>query len=163
LGTVCFDENVKEFVKCNLNSTFTTTKSPIGYIGLFNPTTLDFCIRNIENNEKHDLRKVTVGRRCKNFDFDSLLDILARKMKIDPPDDFYPRESRQELLKLFTLHNKSKLNISEDDDIRRLLYWTMQSKETICNFMKEWFKSNNLLETNFDCGSQRKSRSKFVT
>lgn len=132
IGAVCLDDN-NEFVPCVLESVERSVNlktNTIGWYGLVNPTTDDFCIRNVEDKdvskketEGVDLRRVTVGKRCVNYDKSKLFGI-AEKMKL---------ATRLEM-----------------------------SKKELCSNMKDWFDANKLLETNFDCGTSKKSRGKFA-
>ena len=134
LGAVCLKNN--EFVPCDIEAgerLITLKETPIGWYGLINPTTNDFCRRNVEDKDVNrketdgvDLRRITVGKRCVNYDKVDLVEI-AKKMKM-----------------------------------ARGTQLQAMSKKNLCSEMKDWFESNNLIETNFDCGTSKKSRSKFV-
>lgn len=138
IGAICLDENINEFVPCEMVSgerLVSLKTSKIGWYGLLNPTTNDFCIRDVEERdvtrketEGVDLRRVTVGKRCVNYEKNKLVEIAAEKMKIAP---------RSTVLSM--------------------------SKKDLCSEMKDWFESHKLLETNFDCGTSKKSRGKFIS
>lgn len=137
IGAVCYQESVKDFSACKVEQaekTATIKASPIGWYGLYNPSSNDFCLRNIEKKDVRkqeltevDLRKVTVGKRCVNYDRSKLVDIAVDKMNID---------------------NRENLNL--------------KNKKELCEDIKEWFTSEGLLETNFDCGTSKKKRNKFA-
>lgn len=179
LGAICYDDTGKNFKPCRIDGGLASIKSPVGYMGLFNPTSNDFCLRNTDIDEKHDLRKVTVGRRCQNYEYNVLLDLIAKRMQIAAPKNYTvaglttTAESdddniRNELMKIVNSNAKyayiAKTLTDKDSitDIKRFLYWANQSKDNMCSNMKSWFRDKNLLETNFDCGTQKKSRSKFI-
>lgn len=167
LGTTRYDRATNKFVVCDVEELpkIGINASPIGWYGLYNPRLQDFCIRDISQptRGKTDLRKLTVGRRCVNYDIPVLVDIVSRRMMCDPPMSFKRAASRAELLAdLSTTKNAIPSDFTSDDDsIRRVLYWSFVKKTDLCEMMKNWFKSHNLLETNFDCGTQKKSRAKF--
>lgn len=107
-------------------------QSPIGWYGLVNPSSNDFCIRDVGDKENKkiqgkgiDLRKIYVGRRCDNHNKELLDDILINKMKIS--------------------------GVAQTE-----------SKKNICKIMRNWFDERNLIEKSFDCGSNEKKRSKFM-
>ncbi|TFH07130.1 MAG: hypothetical protein E4H07_09465, partial [Nitrosomonadales bacterium] len=68
-------------------------KSPIGFYGLYNPQLNEFCLRDIRTvspGAGGDLRKITVGRRCTDWGQKTLIDIIVRKIKLEPPVAFMP-------------------------------------------------------------------------
>lgn len=163
IGTTCLYQN--KFVECDIKHAQRVgmKQSPIGWYGLYNPALNDFCIRNDEVNRDKDLRKLTVGRRCVNYDQNLLVEIVARRMMIPYPADYLRGAARSGLVEAI-LQNKSSIpsDVEEDDDtIKRILYWSSLKKVDICNAMQAWFKDKGLMETNFDCGTQKKSRAKF--
>ena len=140
-------------------------KSPIGYYGLYNPKEDQFCIRDIRDLKRGvgDLRKMTVGQICTNFDRDELVDIVARKMKITPGKKFvYKDTSIDELYKLLD-DNKYTIQTDYDsdiDNIKRVIYWSSIFKGKTCKHIKTWFDEHDLMDENYECGSQSKQRSK---
>lgn len=136
IGTRCYDEKTNKFIDCTIiddTHSIALITSPIGWYGLHNPSSGDFCLRNVEERdlakkdiEGIDLRKLTVGKRCVNYDKSKLIDIAGEKMKLA--------------------------------DISELIN---KNKKELCSDMKNWFQSKNLLETNFDCGTAQKKRIKF--
>lgn len=167
LGTTCFDKEKNKFITCtNDNITIKLNISPIGWYGLYNPTLNDFCIRPAIDTTSQDLRKLTVGKRCVNYDQNVLVDLAARKMMIPCPNDYLIDVSKERMLEAlkaakFTIPNDFK-KTNDRDYLKRILYWSSQRKIDLCNAMKDWFSDNNLLETNFDCGTQKKNRLKFL-
>lgn len=169
LGFTCFDETTGAFSECDgkaLSQKRVGLKdvAHIGYFGLWNPTLDDFCLRSVDASEKEeiDLRKLSVGRRCINFESETLIDIIARRMMVDPPDDFLENESLARLKKRIATVKFAKPEDSTDaETMKRFLYWTTRTKDQICKEMKKWFETRNLLETSFNCGSQRKKRVKL--
>jgi len=170
IGMTCFDKVLNRFKLCDISAQTLNKKailkdSPIGYYGLYNPKLNDFCLRDVgySGAAKVDLRKLTVGRRCINFDSETLIDIIARRMIIDPPSDWLKDQTVEEITKKY---KKSRFTRSEDGKnvktMKRVLYWASKTKDETCLAMKTWFENNNLLEQNFDCGTQKKSRAKFM-
>lgn len=137
----------------------------IGFYGLYNPHLEDFCIRDVRNlKEEADLRKITVGRRCYDWDQSTLLDLAVRQMKIPIPDnsDFMKQAKIDELKELV---EKSKYAKPEDtadlDTMRRFLYWKKMKRVNLCKNIKDWFQQKGLIENTFDCGTQKKQRQRF--
>lgn len=129
IGMTCYDTAIGEFIPCE-NEMEPIKASSVGWYGLYNPTTNDFCLRNLAERdvkraetEGIDLRKLAVGKRCVNYEKNKLLEI-ANKIEIPAAH--------------------------------------AMSKKELCADMKQWFETNNLLETNFDCGTSKKSRVKFA-
>lgn len=171
LGRTYYDKSVKDFVEYTIDKEAEKVVgikySPVGWLGLYNPTLNDFCIRKIsdDTNKTEDLRKLNVGKRCVNFDHSLLVNLAVDKMLIPYPDDYLENVSSfdeiAEKLKSikFTVPYEEKNNINY---AKRLLYWSSQRKIELCEAIKNWFSERNLLETNFDCGTQKKSRAKFL-
>lgn len=158
-GPSCYDHRTGSFARCDITELLgeeqsRLKRSNVGYYGQYNPTLDDFCLRDVSSSSSSsDLRKLTVGRRCVNFDSDTLVDLISRRMKIEPPPSF-----------LIDDNGGSKYAREEDDRAtkRRVAYWSTMTKEKLCERMKRWFRSRRLLETNFDCGTQKKRRAKFL-
>ncbi|WWE87248.1 putative NTPase [Frog virus 3] len=161
------DKDTLEFLAAR-SAKFTDTR--IGYYGLYNPNLKDFCIRDVTQGkrDKVDLRKLTVGRRCVDWDQRTLVHIVARLMKIDGRRDFMPHATLREMRELAEqdpLHEPSDLTSKEA--CRRFLFWTQKGdnkfrRQDICKAMEKWFIENDLMEDNFDCGHQHKRRGKFA-
>lgn len=138
IGSTCYDPAVQSFVPCILDNTERTValkKSPVGWYGLVNPVTNDFCIRDVGAKELEkntgsgiDLRKLTVGKRCVNHEKAVLTNLLATRMKVGGDET----------------------------------YWAFKNKKEMCAEIKNWFEERDLIESNFDCGTSKKSRSKFI-
>jgi hypothetical protein len=175
IGVVCYENN--EWVDCKskhsdiLESHIARkrlhfTQSPVGFYGLYNPQLEDFCIRDVRNlKAETDLRKITVGRRCNDWDQSTLLDLAVRKMKIPIPNniDFMPKATSNQLKELVKKVKYVKLpeDILDDETMRRFLYWKKMKRIYLCDNIKKWFEENDLIEENFDCGTQKKQRLKF--
>jgi hypothetical protein len=144
------------------------TKSPIGFYGLYNPQLNEFCLRDVRTVQVgDDLRKITIGRRCTDWDQKTLVDIVVRKIKIDPPHDFMSDldiEDYNDLKRRVerAKHHKLPDDVQNLEVMRRFLYWIRKPRIDICNKIQEWLRANDLIEENFDCGTQKKQRAKFV-
>lgn len=174
IGIVCYENN--EWVNCKskhldlleyhiAKKRLHFTKSPVGFYGLYNPQLEDFCIRDVRTlKTQTDLRKITVGRRCHDWDQSTLLDLAVRKMKIPIPDSNFmsnlTSNQLEELVKK-TKYAKIPEDISDDKTMRRFLYWKKIKRVHLCDNIKKWFYENDLIEENFDCGTQKKQRLKF--
>lgn len=143
-------------------------KSPIGFYGLYNPQLNEFCLRDIRTmRAEGDLRKITIGRRCTDWDQKTLVDIVVRKMKIDPPQDFMNDIDLEDYDDLRRKVEKAKHHKLPDDvqnleAMRRFLYWIKKPRIDMCEKIQEWMRANDLVEENFDCGTQKKQRAKFA-
>ena len=140
----------------------------IGFYGLYNPQLDEFCLRDIRTmRAEGDLRKITIGRRCTDWDQKPLVDIVVRKMKIEPPPDFMDNIGLADYDDMKRKVEKAKHNKLPDDvqnlyAMRRFLYWIKQPRITLCKHIQRWLRDNNLVEENFDCGTQKKQRAKFA-
>lgn len=147
------------------------TKSPIGFYGLYNPQLNEFCLRDIETMQANegvtDMRKITIGRRCTDWDQKTLIEIVVRRIKLEPPPEFMvdiELEDYDDLVRKVKKIKHSKIpdDVQNLQAIRRLLYWIKQHRATLCNQIQKWLRANDLVEENFDCGTQRKKRVKFA-
>lgn len=150
-------------------------KQALNYRGLFNPQMDAFCIRDlttIDPSEK-DLRKIKVGRKCIDWEYGKLIDLLVRKLKVYAPASFRENDTlpalNTDLDKLGRKDKAGKEPLVKPDDYlsvdkaRNILYWTSKTRADICDEIKDWFETYGLLEENFDCGHQKKKRAKFAT
>jgi superfamily II DNA or RNA helicase len=141
-------------------------KSPIGYYGLYNPQLGEFCIRDVRDHVDvvKDFRKLVIGRRCTDWDQNSLVDIVARRMEIGPPREFMRDLNYSELKELVMSNKYRKIpdDVQNEESMKRLLYWSKMRRVALCQVIKSWLTEKNLVEENFDCGTQKKQRKKFV-
>lgn len=138
--------------------------SPIGFYGMYNPKLDDFCIRDVKdlNETEVDLRKITVGRRCVDWNKRTLAQMLANLIKREPPKLFLRGETLADLLPVVRgKKGSTEEDVSSLEAARRFLYWSNQKRADLCKELKKWFEENNLLEENYDCGHQRKTRVRF--
>ncbi|ASZ84984.1 004L [Cherax quadricarinatus iridovirus] len=169
---ICFDGN--DWVPCENDepeliaehlagkkSTF--NQSPIGYYGLHNPQLNEFCLKEVDLDKKKDLRKIAIGRRCTDWNLPILLDIMSRRVQFPYPDGFLSGLT-DDMIKDMVARNKyNKPFDSENvENMKRFLYWVKQPRTSMCKFLFGWLKENNLIEENFDCGTQKKQRVKFI-
>ena len=140
-------------------------ETPIGVYGLYNPHLKEFCLRELEVEKSNDLRKLNIGRRCNDWNLTSLVNLAARRMKIDPPEDFYENIELKDLLEISKTVTK-KIFVSTDFEdkstLRRVLYWSQIPRNIICDSVKKWLEDRGLIEENFDCGTQKKQRGKYL-
>lgn len=180
LGIVCMEETNGQltWVQCHkqepaivdrhiAKKRMDMTKSPIGFYGLYNPQLNEFCLRDTKVPVGGDLRKITIGRRCTDWEQKTLLDIIVRKMKIEPPTEFMPNVDTEDYddlaLKVKNMkHNKIPYDIQNIEVMRRFLYWIKKPRVIMCEKIQEWLQANDLIEENFDCGTQKKQRAKFI-
>lgn len=179
IGIVCMEENeegVIRWVMCHNQEPeivdryierkrANLVQSPIGFYGLYNPQLNEFCIRDIRKmRDNGDLRKLTVGRRCTDWDQKTLIDIIVRRIKINPPDHFMNNKEYNELSDLVKKSKNTKLpdDVQNIETMRRFLYWIKKPRIELCQNIQKWMQDSNLIEENFDCGTQKKQRAKFA-
>jgi hypothetical protein len=111
-----------------------------------------------------DFRKLAIGRRCTDWDHKSLVDIVARRMAIDPPREFMRNSTYSEMKDLVFSNKYRKIpdDVQSEESMKRLLYWSKMRRVKICQVIRNWLDERNLVEENFDCGTQKKQRKKFV-
>ena len=135
--------------------------SPIGYYGLINPLSNEFCLKDVDVSDvkETDLRKLKIGRRCTDWDMGMLLDIIVRKIKMAPfiDDDV---DEYVDLKKLVSENRYAKLpqDVQNIETMKRFVFWVKQSRTIICENIMKWMEANDLLEDSFDCGTQQKKR-----
>lgn len=162
----CNPQETKEIEEYISRKRTEFVKSPIGYYGLYNPQLGEFCIRDVREAEGvvKDFRKLAIGRRCTDWDQKTLVDIVARRMAIDPPREFMKNSNYSELKDLVFANKYRKIpdDAQSEEAMRRLLYWSKMKRAAICQVVREWLDEHDLVEENFDCGTQKKQRKKFV-
>jgi hypothetical protein len=161
-GIICFENN--KWVQCRAQVSAVEkhitrkktemSKSPIGFYGLYNPQLNEFCLRDVSNlKDTGDLRKITIGRRCMDWDQKTLLDLVVRRIKMDPPSDFMDNVDIEDYDSLSETVNRSKYaKIPEDTQnikaICRFLYWVKKARIDLCSVIQKWLRDNNLIEEN---------------
>jgi hypothetical protein len=162
----CNPQETKEIEEYLSKKRTEFVKSPIGYYGLYNPQLGEFCIRDVRDAEGivKDFRKLAIGRRCTDWDQNSLVDIVARRMAIDPPREFMKNSNYSELKDLVFANKYRKIpdDVQSEEAMRRMLYWSKMRRAAICQVIRKWLDEKGLVEENFDCGTQKKQRKKFV-
>ena len=98
-----------------------------------------------------------------DWDIHTLIDIAVRLSKLKTPSDFMINASLVSLREQ-TLANKYYKEGDENDEeqMKRLLFWSKKIRKDVCDNIHHWFDENNLIEENFDCGTQKKQRLRFV-
>lgn len=59
-------------------------------------------------------------------------------------------------------HHKLPDDVQNLEAMRRFLYWIKKPRIDMCEKIQEWMRANDLVEENFDCGTQKKQRAKFA-
>jgi hypothetical protein len=136
------------------------SNSPIGFYGSFNSKNDNFCLIEInEDNKNIDGRKIKSGKRCLDWDLKILIDIIVRRIKKDPPiDASLPNEK-----KIRTSIQKSKFllktdNLNDIDFLKRLYYWSNISRINICDSIYFWLNENDYIISDINCGTQLKKK-----
>ena len=127
----------------------------------------EFCIRDVSQIIPDKKHKRTSGKRCNNWKRDELLDMIVRKFKIPIPSinslDIITRNkwndlNSQPINKIRTMVRNKKYikeyltDDSTDEFIRYLAFWGTQNVKVICNSIREWFESRNLIIQDDGCG-----------
>lgn len=143
-------------------------KSPVGFYGLYNPQLNDFCLRDVKSvTSGKDLRKIAVGKRCVDFKYGTLLNLLVKDIKAPyKPVDYLSPLNDRELLKAL---KEKKVDFTRDpthtdfentETMKRYLYWSDRKRPELCKHIQIWMEENDLVESSFDCGTQQKQRRK---
>lgn len=165
---LCLTKGTDIWKECKTPEKYVHNKlrdSPIGYYGTYNPRLENmFCLRDVQDIDNKDLRRINVGKRCLNFSKEKLTDIIARRIKKDPPSNFLQNKTRTELE---DMGRKITGIISQDfegsdDDLRRVIYWGKQLMGNICTHIRHWMEENDLLTEDLNCGHQQKRRFRAI-
>lgn len=157
--------------------------NPHGIMGKYNPENGAFCIVDFQKEQQAkdkiagkrakgvtDMRVNYSGKVCGagGWKLDELISIVAIRLKIPPPKDFRKGESEATMIARVNKEPKLANLLTENSDkeeIRRILYWGTPKKEKgnrgikpICEALRSWFKENNLLEIDNQCGVQGKKK-----
>lgn len=136
-------------------------KNPYGYYGIIDKKNNKFKIRNVSESEKVgslDKRKRTTGRECKIMTKTDLLKIVD-KIGLEYDGEVFAGMNKQQVLKILEgkkanvyadvpeAFNEEELEQFSEDQIKRLFYWaSKKNKNEICEAIKEWFISKNMIE-----------------
>ena len=161
--------------------------NPYGIRGLYNPVNDKFCLLDMLK-EKKDISKIAKKRSTAVLDnrlthsgkvctaggwkIEKLLDIVINRLKIDYPESFKEDVDREELIEqikeekvLQKVFAEEQVNEMTNDELRRALYWGLNKKKggvrgiiPICDALKKWFESKNLLQIDDRCGVQGKKK-----
>jgi hypothetical protein len=140
--------------------------SPVGFYGLHNPQLNDFCLRDVRNiTTGKDLRKLAVGKRCVDFKYGTLLNLLVKEIKAPyKPVDYLAPLNDGDLIKSLKEKNVDFERDPDDTDfenretMKRYLYWADRKRPELCKHIQIWMEENDLIESSFDCGTQQKRR-----
>ena len=151
-------------------------ESPYEYIGVINPTSNDFCIKKIEKDDDLDPRKKTPGKVCSSYDRNFLvyLTILFNipfpelnadtkkyynkvKTKID-----LEKSSRSDFLVFLTnflpTNTHEQLNSLSNEQLKTSILWSTVTKNFLCQYLRVFFETNNIVLTDINCGTSKKKR-----
>lgn len=146
--------------------------NPYGYYGKINPGTENiakqdtFCLGEIDTSgEKvYDVRKLKPGKVCKSYGLPTLIYIISCKIKIPIPKDISFKgtiDDKKNKIRNYTkfdkvFNNEEKKNnfneTTDEDEIDRILFWKEKKMDEICNAIKEFLISKNLLFDDVKCG-----------
>jgi hypothetical protein len=147
--------------------------NPYKLYGKINTATDSFCIVDLETKEnkeketedgKVDNRLNYPGKNCKSWTLKDLFLILINKIEAEIPKDF--TNDKKELLEtckkdkfISDIYTYKELEKMEVKKIRKILYFgtkPMKKINNYCGVIQDFFRKNNLLEEDDQCGIQRK-------
>jgi hypothetical protein len=153
------DDKKEEILEAQLKKITKLKKNPYGYYGLWNPRLEEFCITKIDLNKPDtDIRKKASGKRCHDWNTDVLLDIVVRKIKLKVPNEnkIHDKEKIKKLVSQIKYHKKEDFN--DYEILERLIYWSKKTRKVLCSEIYEFFKKNNLIVEDLNCGTQQKKK-----
>jgi hypothetical protein len=53
-------------------------------------------------------------------------------------------------------------DLENQEQLRKVLYWSSISRSEICQKIKVWLQEKGLVDENFDCGTQKKQRVNYL-
>jgi hypothetical protein len=167
-------EREKDIIKENI-----IKNNQYGFYGLYNNIKNIFCIRDIrdidiQDKKDKDHRPIKTGLNCISWTNPELIKIMLH-LKVNVPNDFMPELStKKDLLNHIDNNINSKKaskyryikelltpkmrKESKAEDIRMLLFWGLESKNSICSELKKWFIEHNLLLEDNTCGGYDKKK-----
>jgi hypothetical protein len=159
----CTFEEAKQIedMKKKDKSKIKIVNNKIGYIGLLNRSTNDFCLRKVEDDqdENVDKRKRNVGKRCQNWKKQDLVDLVSNRLKIKPDEDFDFDQSDVEKMR----NNPKLKNILNIDngtlkDYKRVAFWNAQDINYLCTKIMQNLMDSKLVMDDPNCGTSKKVR-----
>ena len=151
-------------------------QNPYGYYGQYNPETKDFCIRDVSDDIPDKKHKRTSGRRCTDWNKTELAKLAISVLKLPIPNeaDMDKKETgkwqkamrdknklwrelaqKGHLREIFASMNKNDM---ATEDLNRVLFWGMQQKKPICQYLFEWFTAEGLMVEDRGCGVMGKPK-----
>lgn len=136
-----------------------------GYIGFENivDNKHEFCLKKVDesNDRQQDKRSINVGKRCRNWKKQELVNLVANILKLDETREFpFGQQNVQTLLTDPNL--KDIVGLPGDNrtlkDYKRVAFWNAQSVKELCNQIQITLKDKQLVVQNSNCGTSRKIR-----
>ena len=175
-----YAEQVEEHLK-NIQSVLET--NPYGVYGQYNKTSKDFCIRDVREEIPEKANEIKSGKRCNNWQSPDLNNLIINHLRLPIPGNLSPKDLKKynEIEELVSEGNNKKIfshahkKISKEypklklpvpffdldnDEMCRILFWLKLSNNDKCEYLKEWFRSNNLLQDDDQCGVSGKIKKK---
>jgi hypothetical protein len=158
--TYCFINNNWELCGEDEPKIIVEEENPYEYEGLINETDSMFCVRKKVDSAR------TTGRVCMSWDIKDLIE-AAMKLKIQYGDIItinkkeiniqqVQKEELGEILKSSSKFGALKhvIDLEDVDGMRRAIFYMNSKKNILCDNLKEWFKSKNLLKESTLCGKK---------
>jgi hypothetical protein len=125
-----------------------------------------------------DTRATNPGKVCNEggWKLPELMMMMIKRLKVNPPDDFKEDEGKETLRDIVntdarlkqvkTLFTDEEIDGMDRDGLRRILYWGLppgaggkRGIKPTCVELHDWFRDNDLLEVDNQCGVQGKVKS----
>jgi hypothetical protein len=114
--------------------------------------TITVICKELQKIFKKDKRLKYTGKVCINWDKKDLINIILKTdIGIDKNSPKIKNKSKSDIIKILSSNKDIDYNLQElvdleDEDLKRLLYWTMATKNEICEVLMEWFEKNSMLK-----------------
>ena len=173
-----YDKKVDEYLS-SLNTQL--EENPYKVYGKINIYSNDFCIKDLRNSIPINTNERTSGRRCGNWELKDINQLIIFHLKLPIPDDKDINDKDLKLLNEKIRNNSAKsiqtsfknkttikyqeldckktdfLNL-KNEELERISFWIIISKESKCAYLKSWFESKKLIEYGEDCGTYNKKK-----
>lgn len=166
--------NEIEYTPPKTTSKFAT--DDVEFYGQVNPSNDEFCIRDLRGVDRssnvRDLRFLKVGKRCRDWEFSNLIEIVVFHLRIIPPSPTQKKKKEETTSEIFESAVKKNGKFFErfptikpadmtDDERRAFVYWVTKDRRDICQAIRRELDARNLIEDNLECGGQKKRRLKY--
>lgn len=141
--------------------------SDVKFYGQVNPSNDEFCLRDLRDASApgSDLRRIKVGKRCRDWDFLNLIEVVVFHLHLEPPSTSEEEYSFDDAVTKYGRFFDRFPSIRREDmtpeERRSFAYWVNKDRRTICENVRRELYTRNLIEDNLECGGQKKRRLKY--